>query len=136
MSRFSIFILSMIFIISVFASIYADNGGGGGIYLNSGVITDSGMAGRVGKAAGQGRDSKVGELCSAGYDHDRQLLKETEDAREELKKKRFEYFDARRDPETMAESVVKLKDEMRELKYKLYEKTTRASDKGFSAYGC
>ena len=59
-----------------------------------------------------------------GYSKDYQkFLDETRDLRKELSEKRFEYFEALRNPETKAEALTKLQDEISKIEKKLYEKS-------------
>jgi len=52
-------------------------------------------------------------------------LDDTTKSRKELYDKRFEYFEAMRNPDTKQETISKLKKEIQELQGKLYEKAPR-----------
>ncbi len=56
----------------------------------------------------------------AGYDQ--KFLDETKDLRKALNEKRFEYFEALRNPETKPETLEKLQKEVFELQQKLFAK--------------
>jgi hypothetical protein len=66
---------------------------------------------------------------------DRAFLDETTDVRKEIHEKRFEYFEARRNPETTTETLTALEREIGELQEKLYAKAPRTSGGGFGGYG-
>lgn len=65
-----------------------------------------------------------------GYGYDQKFLDETRDLRKELHEKRFEYFEALRNPETTPETVTKLEKEITELQQKLHEKAPRTAFRG------
>jgi hypothetical protein len=60
-----------------------------------------------------------------GYNQN--YLDETADVRKELNTKRFEYFEAIRNPKTTPETVTKLEKEIGELQNKLYAKAPRGT---------
>lgn len=64
-----------------------------------------------------------------GFKHDQKFLDETVDLRKDLHNKRFEYFEARRDPKTTAESIAKIEKEMRDIQEKMQGKSS------LTAYG-
>lgn len=70
---------------------------------------------------------------TGGYDQ--KFLDETADLRKELHNKKFEYFEATRDPNTPAETITKLEKEINDIQEKLYEKTPRTAFKGHGGYG-
>ncbi len=51
------------------------------------------------------------------------FLDETAPLRKELHEKRYEYFEASRNPKSTPESITKLEKEIRELQQKIYSKT-------------
>ncbi len=61
------------------------------------------------------------------------FLDETKDLRKQLNEKRFDYFEALRDPKTKPETISKLRRELYELKKKIYEKSPL---KNFGYFGC
>ncbi|UCD35770.1 MAG: hypothetical protein JSU90_02750 [Nitrospiraceae bacterium] len=80
----------------------------------------------------------MGGWMSQGYGTgktDQKFLDETADVRKDLHNKRFEYFEAQRDPKTTNETLAKLEKEMNELQEKLYEKSPRTAHRGYGAYG-
>ncbi|RME68499.1 MAG: hypothetical protein D6778_01800 [Nitrospirae bacterium] len=73
-------------------------------------------------------------MMGYGYSKDYQkFLDETRDLRKALNEKRFEYFEALRNPDTKPETIEKLAKEIYELKKKIYEKSPY---KGFGPWGC
>ncbi len=75
------------------------------------------------------------ESGGPGYGADRDFLDETSELRKKLHDKRFEYFEARRNPETDAETLTGLEKEIREIQEKIYEKAPRTVYGGYSGYG-
>ncbi len=65
-----------------------------------------------------------------GYGYDNKYLDETADLRKELNEKRFEYFEAVRNPKTDPETVQKLEKEIAGIQQKLYEKSPRTAYRG------
>ena len=63
---------------------------------------------------------------------DQEFLEETRELRREMHNKRFEYFEASRNPDTTRGDLVKLEKEIGELQEKMYEKSPR---KGFVGGG-
>ena len=66
---------------------------------------------------------------------DQKFLDETADLRKEIHEKRFEYFEARRNPGTTTETLTDLEREIGELQEKLYAKAPRTGYGGFGGYG-
>ena len=80
----------------------------------------------------------MGSWMSQGYDSsqsDQKFLDETADVRKDLHNKRFEYFEAQRDPETTNETLARLEKEINELQEKIYENSPRTARRGYGAYG-
>ena len=73
---------------------------------------------------------------SSGYGYDQKFLNETTDLRKGLHDKRFEYFEAARDPETTPETITKLEKEIRELQEKVHEKTPHTTPGRVGGYDC
>ncbi|MHA2218827.1 MAG: hypothetical protein ACXACY_23125 [Candidatus Hodarchaeales archaeon] len=71
-----------------------------------------------------------------GSGYDQKFLDETSDVRKELHNKKFEYFEATRDPETKPDTIAKLEKETRELQEKLYAKAPRSAYGGSGGFGC
>jgi hypothetical protein len=67
---------------------------------------------------------------TGGYDQ--KFLDETADLRKELHEKKFEYFEATRNPDTTAETITKLEKEISDIQDKLFAKAPR---KGFGKRG-
>ncbi len=73
--------------------------------------------------------------CFGTTVYDQKFLDETRDLRKKLHEKRFEYFEALRNPETKPETITKLEKEIFELQQKLYEKAPRTAYRGgFGGY--
>jgi len=70
-----------------------------------------------------------------GYGYDQKFLDETAELRKELNDKRFEYFEALRNPQTTPEKVATLEKEIYELQSKIYEKSPRTGFRGTGGYG-
>lgn len=56
---------------------------------------------------------------------DQKFLDETADLRKDLHEKRFEYFEAQRDPDTTTKTLAKLEKEIYELQEKIYKDAPR-----------
>ena len=70
-----------------------------------------------------------------GYEAGKKFLDETADMRRELHDKKFEYFEATRDPETSHEKITKLEKEIYEIQSKVREKAPRSAGGGYGGYG-
>lgn len=70
-----------------------------------------------------------------GYGYDQKFLDETTELRKELHNKRFEYFEAVRNPKTTTETITKLEKEIAELEDKIYEEAPRTTYGRFGGYG-
>jgi hypothetical protein len=64
----------------------------------------------------------MGPGCYQQNEACQNFLDQNADARKELNSKRFEYFEAVRNPKTTPETVAKLEKEIRELQEKIYSK--------------
>lgn len=65
-----------------------------------------------------------------GAGHDQKFLDETLGLRKELHEKRFDYFEALRNPKTDPETITKLEKEIGELRDKLHAKAPRGTKRG------
>jgi|Deesub1362B_J571_1020462.scaffolds.fasta_scaffold00139_9 hypothetical protein len=74
-----------------------------------------------------------GGACFGPYGYDKKFLDETRELRKQLHDKRFEYFEALRDPNIKPETITKLEKELSELQQKLYEKAPKTAYMG--SYG-
>jgi peptidoglycan hydrolase CwlO-like protein len=100
---------------------------GGNMMDNQGMMGPGmmgpGMMGPGMMGPGQGND------IVPGYENDtekyQKFLNETTKLRKELYDKRFEYFEAKRKPDTKQETISKLENEIQELQKKIYEKAPR-----------
>ena len=67
--------------------------------------------------------------------YDRKFLDETKNLRKQLNGKRFEYFEALRNPKTTPDTIAKLEKEITELQKNIYAKASKTSYKsGRGAY--
>ncbi len=109
--------------------------GPGSQMMGSGMM-GSGMMGSGMKGSGMGHgmmSSGMGHgmmgSCMGkgmmGYNAEsyQKFLDETADLRKELHSKKFEYFEALRNPETKPEAITKLEKKIQELKTSIYEKS-------------
>jgi hypothetical protein len=88
------------------------HGGGMGYGTGTGMMHGMGMMG-------------TGMVGYGNVETYRKFLNETVDLRKEIHNKRFEYFEALRNPKTKPETITKLEKEIQELQNKIYEKTPR-----------
>lgn len=70
-----------------------------------------------------------------GYGADQKFLAETVDLRRDLHNKKFEYFEASRNPETTTETLTTLEKEIFEIQDKIREKAPRTAYGGFGGSG-
>jgi hypothetical protein len=89
-----------------------------------------GMRGGYGYGMGPGMmggyGMGYGMMGGCIHDEERQkFLDETVDLRRELHNKKFDYFEALRKSDTKPEAISKLKEEIRELQKKIYEKARK-----------
>lgn len=68
--------------------------------------------------------------CEGPFGYDQKFLEETRDLRKQLHEKRFEYFEALRNPETSKETIEKIEKEITELQQKIYEKAPKTAFRG------
>jgi hypothetical protein len=78
---------------------------------------------------GAGYGGPIMKWRGGGYDQ--KFLDETVGLRKELHEKRFDYFEAKRNPKTDPETVVNLGREIGELRDKLHSKAPRGKDRGY-----
>lgn len=77
-----------------------------------------------------------GHMMGQAGGFDQKFLDESADLRRELHNKKFEYFEAKRNPETTYETVAKLEKDIHELQEKIHEKAQRRVYGKFGGYGC
>lgn len=70
-----------------------------------------------------------------GYAPDQKFLEETADLRKDLHNRKFEYFEARRNPGTSDETMKKLEKEIYDLQTKIREKAPGMAYGGYGGYG-
>jgi hypothetical protein len=109
---------------------YAQGPGWGG-----GHMSDYGYGGHM---MGQGYGGHMAGPMTGwrGSEYNQKFLDETTDLRKELHSKKFEYFEATRNPETNPETIATLEKETLELQEKLYTKAPRSTYGGFGGFGC
>lgn len=97
--------------------------GQGGMMGGQDMMGGQGMMGPGMMGPGRGYDE------DPGYEQDtkkyQKFLDDTTKSRKELYDKRFEYFEAMRNPDTKQETISKLEKEIKELQEKLYEKAPK-----------
>ena len=86
-----------------------------------------------GHMMGQGGGNMMGWGGSGYY---QEFLNETADLRKELHNKKFEYFEALRDPKTPAEDITKLEKDIQGIQESIREKAPRTANRGLGGYGC
>jgi hypothetical protein len=95
---------------------------GGGHMMGPGYggghMTDQGYGGHMGGPTGPGYGTNQ---------TDQKFLDETADLRKELHKKRFEYFEAQRNPDTTNKTMANLEKEITGLQEKIYENAPRTA---------
>jgi hypothetical protein len=70
-----------------------------------------------------------------GQDIDRKFFDETSNLRKDLHNKRFEYFEAARNPKTDPETLTTLEKEIYEIQTKIRGKAPRTASGGYGGYG-
>lgn len=120
---------SVVSILAIGVLAFAHGPGGWG----GGQMTGPGYYG--GHMMGPGFGGHMMGSGGPGYGADRDFLDETVELRKKLHDKRFEYFEARRNPETDAGTLTGLEKEIREMQDKIYEKAPRTFYGGYGGYG-
>jgi hypothetical protein len=131
-------ILAAITLLGIGAIAYAHGPGGWGGGPGYGwSMMGPGYGGQMmGPGFGGHRGPGYGFMGRGGYTADSKFLDETAELRKELHTKRFEYFEALRNPKTTPETIAKLEKEIREIQEKIYEKSPRTAFGRFGGYGC
>jgi hypothetical protein len=89
-----------------------------------------------GHMMGQGYGGHMMGQGGTGYGYDQKFLDETVEQRRELHNKRFEYFEAFRNPETSSETITKLEKEIHELQETIHKKAPRSAYGKFGRHRC
>lgn len=84
-----------------------------------------------GMMGGYGMGPGMMGWSGTGYGYDQKFLDETRELRKTLNNKRFEYFEALRNPNTTPETITKLEREITDLQNKLYQKFPQTAYRGF-----
>ncbi|GBE02377.1 MAG TPA: hypothetical protein ENH50_06440 [Nitrospirae bacterium] len=96
-------------------------GGGMGYGMMGGGMMGYGMGpGMMGGGYGTGRSYATNA-------YDQKFLDETKNLRKQLNGKRFEYFEALRNPKTTPDTIAKLEKEITELQKNIYAKASKTS---------
>lgn len=66
---------------------------------------------------------------------DQKFLDETATLRKDLNDKKFEYFEAQRNPDTKVETLAKLEKEISELQENIFKNAPRTANRGTGGYG-
>jgi len=113
--------LAVVAVLAIGVAVYAQGPGWGG---------NSAYPGYGSHMMGQGYGGPMMGWRGGGYDQ--KYLDETAEVRKELNTKKFEYFEAIRNPKTDPETVAKLEKEIGELQNKLYANAPQGKNRGFS----
>lgn len=133
---------TLLFVVGVLAfgiMVYAHGPGwGGGHMADCGYGEHMMGSGHGGHMMGQGYGRHMAGSMMGWRDSDEygKFLDETADTRKELHEKKFEYFEALRDPETPARTITKLEKETRELQEKIFSKAPRSAYGRYGGFGC
>lgn len=100
-------------------------------YMSYGGYGPSGGRGYGMMGPGYGMGGMMGGYGGYGADY-KKFLDETATLRKQLNEKRFEYFEALRDPNAKPETLTQLEKEIVELENKIYEKAPRSSGGRYS----
>ncbi len=91
-----------------------------------------------GHMMGPGYSGHMGSWTGQGYGTeptDQKFLNETADLRKDLNDKKFEYFEAQRDPKSTNITLAKLEKKIYELQEKIYKDVPRSASRGAGGYG-
>ena len=136
-------VLAVAALFSIGAMAYAHGtgaGGPGGGHMVGGYgghMMEQGYGGHMmgpgygGHMMGQGYGRHMMDRKGPGHGADKEFLDETADLRKELHEKKFEYFEASRNPETDPAVLTKLDKELYEIQSKIREKAPRESSGGY-----
>jgi hypothetical protein len=125
-----------LFVIGALAYAHGTGGGGwGGGHMMDGYGGHMMGQGHGGHMMGQGYGGHMMDSRGSGYGADKQFLDETADLRKDLHDKKFEYFEASRNPETDPAALTKLERELYEIQSKIREKAPRRNYGGSGGYG-
>ena len=115
--------IAALFVIGAMA--YAHDAGAGG--WGGGYMMGPGHGGHM---MGPGYGGNMMNRKGPGYGADTKFLDETAHLRKELHEKKFEYFEAGRNPETGPAALTKLEKELYDIQSKIREKAPRESYEG------
>lgn len=124
--------------IGAMAFAHGSGGWGGGHMMGQGYgghMMDRGYGGHM---MGEGYGGHMRGLTNKGYTPSQDELKfldETSTLRKDLHNKRFEYFEAQRDPATTGDTLAKLEKEIFALQDKVRNKAPRTVYGGAGGYG-
>ena len=110
-------------------------GGSGGGHMMGGYGGHMMEQGYGGHMMGQGYSGHMMDRKGPGHGTDKEFLDKTADLRKDLHEKKFEYFEASRNPETDPAMLTKLDKELYEIQSKIREKAPRGNYGGSGGYG-
>ena len=122
-------VLAVASLMAVGAIAYAHGSGGG----CCGEMTGPGYGAHM---MGPGYGGHMMGRGGTGNGYDQKFLDETVEQRRELHNKKFEYFEALRNPETAPETITKLEKEIHELQETIHKKAPRAVHGKFGGHRC
>ena len=127
-------VTTIITILAIGALAFAHGPGWGG----KGFMMGPGYGYGSGNAPCGGPDACFGP--GGGYGYNQEFFEETADLRKELHSKKFEYFEALRNPKTDDDTIAKLEKEIGDIQDKIHEKAPKArigkGGYGRGGYGC
>ncbi len=121
--------IAVVSILAIGAVAYAHGNGAWG----NGRMGGQGYGGQM---MGQAYGGHMTGGFGPGYGTDRKFLDETTDVRKELHNKRFEYSEATRNPETTADTLAKMEEDIYSLQDKVHEKAPRTTYGRYGGFGC
>ena len=107
-------------------------GGNNGGHMGPGYGGQMMGQGHGGQMMGQGHGGPMMGWSGQTNGQDQKYLDETKDVRKEMHDKRFEYFEASRDPKTTRETLASIENDMYELREKMHKNAPRGTS---GAYG-
>ena len=94
-------------------------------YGGYGMMGQGHMGGMMGYGKGYGKQGYDAESYKKYQEDYQRFMEETADLRKQMHNKKFEYSEAIRNPDTKRETVMNLEKEIRDLQWKIYEKSPR-----------
>lgn len=120
-SFIAILTVAALFVIGAMAYAHGTGAGGWGGY--GGHMMEPGYGGHIMGGYGGHMMDRQGP----GYGADKEFLDKTADLRKELHEKKFDYFEATRNPETEPAALTKLEKELYDIQSKIRDKAPRGN---------